>query len=92
MAAPKLRRRRIHCSLSQISSCPFYKATYVSLLVRTEWLPMTNPRLLVWKKYYISPCDQVEANTQMHASNILEDKSSVTLRTVDTDVLVLAVA
>ena len=28
----------------------------------------------------------------LHASNILEDMSSVTLRTVDTDVLVLAVA
>ena len=42
----------------------------------------------------LSPCDHEEADTRMilHASNILEDMSSVTLRTVDTDVLVLAVA
>ena len=42
----------------------------------------------------VSPCVHEEADTRMlmHVEEILKSESSVTLRTVDTDVLVLAVA
>ena len=42
----------------------------------------------------LSPCDQEEADTRMilHAHQVLESASSVLIRTVDTDVLVLVIA
>ena len=42
----------------------------------------------------LSPCDHEEADTRMilHAHQVLESASSVLIRTVDTDVLVLAIA
>ncbi|XP_066910477.1 multiple epidermal growth factor-like domains protein 10 [Clytia hemisphaerica] len=63
------------------------------LVVTCRDMVMTNP-ISIGLGEIFSPCDHEEADTRMilHASNILEDMSSVTLRTVDTDVLVLAVA
>ena len=42
----------------------------------------------------LSHCDHKEADTRMilHAHQVLESASSVLIRTVDTDVLVLAIA
>ena len=63
------------------------------LVVTCRDMVITNA-ISVGLEEILSPCDHEEADTRMilHASNILEDMSSVTLRTVDTDVLVLAVA
>ena len=55
---------------------------------------VTNPNSEMIKEY-LSPCDHEEADTRMilHLHQILgETASSVTLRTVDTDVIVLAIA
>ena len=62
------------------------------IILNLRWV-ITNA-ISVGLEEILSPCDHEEADTRMilHASNILEDISSVTLRTVDTDVLVLAVA
>ena len=54
---------------------------------------ITNPPSLPISEF-LSPCDHEEADTRMilHMHQILETAFSVTLRTVDTDVLVLAIA
>ena len=54
---------------------------------------ISNPES-VFVNENLSPCDHEEADTRMffHMEEILKSASSITLRTVDTDVVVLAVA
>ena len=63
------------------------------LVVTSRDQVLTNP-LSDPIREYLSPCDHEEADSRMilHSHDVLEFASSVVIRTVDTDVLVLAVA